>query len=155
MNILDSIPTTVWVLGAVALLIASVTLVLFFWSSRRRRSLLDSGSLTEKPEWMATDPPAETVTATQADGEKVSLYDYDPGERLAAPFAEQVEDIVRNKITSDPTLSSLDIDLGTASDGGLEIWVNGQCYHSISELPDARLREIFNQAIDRWEQSQR
>jgi hypothetical protein len=51
-------------------------------------------------------------------------------------------------------LSSVDIDLGTTPDGGLEIWVDGQRYTELNTLPSDRLRQVFRQAIEQWEQSQ-
>ena len=112
------------------------------------------GAEKQKPEWMRTTPPPETVAATRVDGERVALYDYDPGEKIAAPFAEQIEDILRAHLSADPALAAMDVDLGTAPDGGLEIWVDGECYTDVSLLPDERLRQAFRQAIERWEQTQ-
>ena len=111
-------------------------------------------NLTEKtegkPEWMHAMPPEETVTATLADGEGITLFDHDEGEKVAAPFAEQIEDILRAKAKSDPYLQSLDIDFGTAADGGLEIWVNGTKYDGVASLPDEKLKETLLQAVKDW-----
>ena len=111
-------------------------------------------NLTEKtegkPEWMHAMPPEETVTATLADGEGITLFDHDEGEKVAAPFAEQIEDILRAKAKSDPYLKSLDIDFGTAADGGLEIWVNGTKYDGVASLPDEKLKETLLQAVKDW-----
>ncbi len=111
-------------------------------------------NLTEKtdtkPEWMHALPPEETVKATLADGEGITLYDYDEGEKVAAPFAEQIEDILRAKAENDPYLKSLDIDFGTAADGGLEIWVNGTKYDGVASLPDEKLKETLLQVVKDW-----
>lgn len=111
-------------------------------------------NLTEKtdtkPEWMQSMPPEETVTATLADGEGITLFDHDEGEKVAAPFAEQIEDILRAKAKSDPYLKSLDIDFGTAADGGLEIWVNGTKYDGVASLPDEKLKETLLQVVKDW-----
>ena len=77
------------------------------------------------------------------------LYDYDAGEQVAAPFAEQVEDIIPARLSADPALTAMEVDLGTAPDGGLEIWVNGVRYTDANLLPDERLRRVF-QAIEEW-----
>ncbi len=111
-------------------------------------------NLTEKtegkPEWMHAMPPEETVKAILADGEGITLYDHDEGEKVAAPFAEQIEDILRAKAENDPYLKSLDIDFGTAEDGGLEIWVNETKYDGVASLPDEKLKETLLQVVKDW-----
>ncbi len=111
-------------------------------------------NLTEKtdtkPEWMHAMPPEETVKATLAEGEGVTLYNYDEGEKLAAPFAEQIEDILRAKAENDPYLKSFKIDFGTADDGSLEIWVDGTKYDGVASLPDEKLKETLLQAVKDW-----
>lgn len=111
-------------------------------------------NLTEKtegkPEWMHAMPPEETVAATLADGEGVTLYDHDEGEKVAAPFAEQIEDILRAKAENDPYLRSFAIDFGTAPDGSLEIWVNGTRYDGVASLPDEKLKETLLQVVKDW-----
>ena len=111
-------------------------------------------NLTEKtdgkPEWMHALPPEETVAATMKDGEGITLFDHDEGEKLAAPFAEQIEDILRAKAENDPYLKSFDIDFGTASDGGLEIWVDGTKYEGVACLPDEKLKETLLQVVKDW-----
>jgi hypothetical protein len=98
-------------------------------------------------------PPSETVAATQADGEGVTLYDHDAGERVASPFVEQIEDIVRARLGEDPALASLEVDFGTAADGGLEVWVEGERYSDIDQIPNVRLREVVRQAVESWNQA--
>ncbi|MCB9110695.1 MAG: hypothetical protein H6634_05560 [Anaerolineales bacterium] len=133
--------------GSVMILIAVVLLASMFIAANRVK-------LTEKtdgkPEWMHAMPPKETVEATMKDGEGVTLYDYDEGEKLAAPFAEQIEDVLRAKVESDPYLKSFDIDFGTAEDGGLDIWVNGEKYNGVNQLPDENLKQAFLQAVKDW-----
>lgn len=111
-------------------------------------------NLTEKtegkPEWMHAMPPEETVKATLADGEGITLFDHDEGEKVAAPFAEQIEDILRAKAENDPYLKSFDIDFGTSSDGGLEIWVNGTKYDGVASVPDEKLKETLLQVVKDW-----
>lgn len=104
----------------------------------------------EKPEWMHSMPPGETVKATLADGEGVTLYDYDEGEELAAPFAEQIEDVLKAKAAADPYLRSFNLDFGTGADGGLEIWVNGEKYDGVASLPDEHLKQALLQAVKEW-----
>ncbi|HSB02752.1 MAG TPA: hypothetical protein VLE49_19040, partial [Anaerolineales bacterium] len=101
----------------------------------------------QKPEWMRTTPPPETIAATQVDGEGMTLYDHDMGENEAAPFAEQIEDILRSQLSADPHLRSYEIDLGTGPEGELEIRVGDDRYTSIEQIPDLRLREAITQAV--------
>ena len=140
--------TTLIVVGAVVVIVAIVLLVPVF---RKARDVNLTESTDEKPEWMRSTPPAETMAATKAKGEGVKLFDQDAGERLAAPFAEQIEDIVQAKLDADPSLSQFKVDLGTALDGGLEIWVNGEKYLDVKSLPDERLQQVFLDAISQWD----
>lgn len=138
---------TTLILGAVVILISVGLLALMFMKSNEVRL---TGKTEDKPEWMKTTPPQETLAATRADDEGATLYDHDAGERLAAPFAEQIEDILRAKLDSDP-LNKFKIDLGTGKDGSLEIWVNGKAYASVDELPDEGLKKAFREAVEKWE----
>lgn len=147
------VPDIVWILGSAAVLIIAA-IVGWLVLQSRRVNLADPESPDQKPEWMRTTPPPETRAATQADGQGVAVYDYDAGEHVAAPFAEQIEDIARAFMNADPALAAMDVDLGTTPEGGLEIWVNGERYTDLSQLPSERLRQVFQQAIERWEQRQ-
>ncbi|MFN8434247.1 MAG: hypothetical protein U0V18_09505 [Anaerolineales bacterium] len=135
------------VAGALMILIALGLLAMVFMKSNQV-------NLTEKtdgkPEWMHAMPPKETVEATTKDGEGVTLYNYDEGEKVAAPFAEQIEDVLRAKVDSDPSLKSFNVDFGTAADGGLEIWVNGEKYEGVANLPDEKLKQSLLDAVKDW-----
>jgi len=139
--------TLILVAGGIMVLISVVLLALVFLKSNQV-------NLTEKtdgkPEWMHALPPEETVAATMKDGEGITLFDHDEGEKLAAPFAEQIEDILRAKAENDPYLKSFDIDFGTSSDGGLEVWVNGTKYDGVASLPDEKLKETLLQVVKDW-----
>lgn len=147
------IPEIVWIAGIAVTLVVIVMYVLFVLRTRKA-DFIRSKSPGQKPEWMRTISPPETVAAAQADGEGIVLYDYDAGEHVAAPFAEQIEDILRAHLSADPALAAMDVDLGTAPDGGLEIWVDGERYTDVNLLPDERLRQAIRQAVERWEQTQ-
>ena len=140
---------TVLVIGAIVILATVGLLALVFMKSNQVQL---TGKTEEKPEWMSSTPPAETVAASRADDEGVTLYDHDTGERLAAPFAEQIEDILRAKLDSDP-FNKFEIDFGTGKDGSLEIWVNGKMYAGMDELPDEGLKQAFREAVTKWEKS--
>lgn len=140
--------TTLVIVGGIALLIA-VLLFLPVLLKSRKVNLTGTGS--EKPEWMHAPPPAETQEALKEDNEGMAVYDHDAGEKLAAPFAEQIEDILRAKLEADPYLQQFKIDLGTAPNGGLEIWVNGQSFDGIESLANERLKSAFREAVKKWE----
>jgi hypothetical protein len=144
------IPDVIWIASGVAVLVLFAVWVLFALRARKI-NLTKAKSPDQKPEWMRTTPPPETVAATRADGERVALYDYDAGEHVAAPFSEQIEDILRTRLNADPALAGMDIDLGTAPDGGLEIWVDGERYTDVDLLPDERLRRMVRQVVEEWD----
>lgn len=136
---------TVIVAGLVILMILVLLPVII---KARRVDLTQSGE--GKPEWMHAMPPAESVAASMKDGKGVTLYDYDEGEHLAAPFAEQIEDMLRAKLENDPVLKSFSVDFGTGKNGGLDIWVNGEKYESVDKLPNEHLKQVFRQAVREW-----
>jgi hypothetical protein len=148
-----AIPTVAWILGGVTILGLVMIFELLVRRSRRV-SFTDSESPDQKPDWIETTPPAQTIAATQADGEGIQLYDQDPGEQVAAPFAEQIEDILQARLRSDPVLATTHVDLGTAPGGDLEIWVDGERYTDVSQIPNERLRQAFREAIEQWEHMQ-
>lgn len=139
--------TFILVAGALMVLISLGLLAMVFIKSNQVNL---TGKTDGKPEWMHAMPPQETVDATTQDGEGVTLFDQDEGEQVAAPFAEQIEDVLRAKAKSDPYLKSLDIDFGTGEDGGLTIWLNGVKYDGVASLPDERVKEALLQAVKDW-----
>ena len=134
------------IVGGMAILISMVLLALVFMRSNEVNL---TGRTNDKPDWMRSTPPMETVGATRAENEGVTIFDYDAGEKIAAPFAEQIEDILRAKLNSDP-FNKFNIDLGTGADGSLEIWVNGTKYESVNALPDESLKNAFHEAVTKW-----
>ena len=144
------IPEVVWIAGGLASFVV-VVVGMFFFLRSRRMNLTRSESPDQKPEWMRTTPPPETIAATRADGEGITVYDYDADESVAAPFAEQIEDILRARLSAHPALAAMDVDLGTTPEGGLEIWVDGERYAEVDLLPDERLRQIIHQVIEEWD----
>jgi hypothetical protein len=137
---------TMLIVGGIAILISVVLIALVFMRSNEVNL---TGRTDDKPDWMRSTPPMETVEATRAENEGVTIFDYDAGEKIAAPFAEQIEDILRAKLNSDP-FNKFSIDLGTGADGSLEIWVNGTKYESVNELPDQGLKNAFHEAVTKW-----
>ena len=139
--------TFILIAGGVMIVVALVMLALVFMRSNQVNL---TGKTEGKPEWMHAMPPKETVEATMKDGEGVTLYDHDEGEKLAAPFAEQIEDVLRAKAANDPYLKTFELDFGTAADGGLEIWVNSEKYNGVANLPDEHLKQMLLQVVKEW-----
>ena len=138
---------TLLIVGGIAIVIVIALLMPVFRKLNKMNLVSRAG---EKPEYLREMPPAETVAATLADGEGITVFDYDKGERLAAPFAEQIEDVIRAKLQADPDLQKYEIDLGANEEHALEIWVNGEKYMSVEELPDERLKKAFRESVEKW-----
>jgi len=140
--------TILIVAGILGIIVIALLIPVF-----RKSNSVDLASPTnEKPEWMRDLPPAETMARTLAGGKGITVFDHEHGERLAAAFAEQIEDIMYAKIQADPELAEMGyvVDFGTDSDGTLEIWVNAKRYKSISELPDERLKKAMRASVRQW-----
>lgn len=138
---------SVTMLFAVAVAITLVGGILVYLVSASRKKSSDAFS---EEKFMRDLPPAETMAATKEDKEGITFFDYDKGEKVAAPFAEQIEDILRAKIKSDPALQKYEIDFGTDANKALEIWVDGKAYAGVDELPDERLKDAFRAAVEKW-----
>jgi hypothetical protein len=141
--------TMIGVVGLVGVALI-VVIVLFAVMFRESNRVNLTGNTEDKPSWMRETPPAETLGALLREGKKVTVFDYDEGEKLAAPFTEQIEDIFRAKIEADPDLDHYQVDLGSAPDGTLEIWVNDTKYTNVNDLPDNRLKQAFRDAVVKW-----
>ena len=138
---------TIIVLGAGVVAGSALMLALMFIKSNQVNL---TEKTEDKPEWMRSTPPVETIAATKSDNEGVTLYDHDEGEQLASPFAEQIEDVLRAKISDIPELASFEIDFGTGSDGSLEIWVDGEKFSSVDALTNDTLKRVFREAVKDW-----
>ena len=130
--------------GLAVLIVIGVALWLIF---QGRKFKLTETPADQKPEWMRTSPPPETLEALKSTGEKMAVFAHEAGEHLAAPFAEQIEDLVRSRLATDPELSAVKIDFGTGPDGGLEISVDGQHYAGLEFIPNPRLKALIQDAI--------
>ncbi len=139
---------TVLIVGGAVVLVSALLLGFMFIKSNQVKL---TGKTDSKPEWMRSTPPEETMKATRAEGVGVALYGKNEGEHFAAPFAEQIEDILRAKLEGDPALKSFRVDFGTARDGSLEIWVNGDKFDSVDALPDEKLKQAFKDSVSEWD----
>jgi hypothetical protein len=73
-----------------------------------------------------------------------------PGERMASAPAEMLQSIVRRDMASDPAFAGRSIDFGTAPDGSLEIWLDGQSYPGVDQIPDTRLRALIARSAEEF-----
>ena len=139
-------------IGVVGLFaVALIAIILVFILLFRKSNMVNlTGNTEDKPDWLRETPPAETLGALMREGKKVTVFDYDEGEKLAAPFTEQIEDIFRAKIEADPDLNHYQVDLGSAPDGTLEIWVNDKKYSNVNDLPDSKVKQAFRDAVTKW-----
>jgi len=74
----------------------------------------------------------------------------EPGEHESSLVSEEIEELVRAKLAVYPDLAQAKLDLGSAADGSLEIWVDQTRYHSAEEIPDPRLRQAVQAAVREW-----
>ena len=139
-------------IGVVGLIgVALIVVIVIFAVMFRESSKVNlTGNTENKPVWMRETPPAETLGALLREGKKVTAFDFDEGEKLAAPFTEQIEDIFRAKIEADPDLKHYQVDLGSAPDGTLEIWINDKKYTNVNDLPDNKLKQAFRESVVKW-----
>jgi cytoskeletal protein RodZ len=128
---------TWFIVGAAVVLVVIVLLVSTF---RKARAVSLTENTDEESERIPSTPLAEMPTApkTSSDNEQ------------AAPFVEQIEDILNENLETDEYLGQYKVDLGAARDGGIEIWVNGEMYTDIRALPDERLIQAIQEAVDQW-----
>lgn len=146
------IPSYIIILGVISVVILLVIGVLFAMRSRKV-NLTTPDDPNTKPDWIINTPPEETMAATLADGEGITVYDYDEGEHVAAPFAEQIEDILHAKLKENPQLAALDVDFGTnETTEELEVWVDGTRYEQIEDIPNPQLQTAIKESIDAWNQ---
>ena len=138
---------------AVFVVVIMIAIVVLLAVQARRVNLTRPPSPDQKPAWLNTTPPSETIAATQADGEGVTLYDQDPGEKIAPAFAEQIEDMLQARLRADPALARYQVDFGTTSEGGVEIWIDGKSFADLATIPDAHLRETIQQTISQWQKN--
>lgn len=144
------VPGYILILGALSLVILLVVIIVFYMRSRKV-NLTTPNDPDTKPDWIINTPPEETMAATLADGEGITVYDYDEGEHVAAPFAEQIEDILQAKLKADPQLAALNVDLGTnEATGEMEVWVDGTRYEQIGDIPNPQLQTAIQEAVAKW-----
>jgi hypothetical protein len=71
-------------------------------------------------------------------------------ERQASAAAEALQAIVRRRMAADPSFAGQSLDFGTAPDGSIEVWLNGQTYAGVDQIPDPRVRDLIARSADEF-----
>jgi hypothetical protein len=119
---------TLFVLGVV-IVIALLGVVAFALATRR-----------------TTSSPKPTPQSQQW----VAEAKIEAGERPSALVSEEIEELVRAKLAAYPDLANAKLDFATGPDGSLEIQVHQTQYHSVNEIPDQRLAQAIQAAVQEW-----
>ncbi len=135
---------TILIIVAVIVVILIVAFAAFALSGRRTAGRSQPPSMTA-PTREAQRPRAEAPVA-QAPAAPVAPPP-PPRERVPAPTAAQIEELVRPKLAKYSDLRRVKIEFGTALDGSLEVWLGPSRYDSVDEVPDQRLRKAIQEAV--------
>ncbi len=73
---------------------------------------------------------------------------FEAGERRASIAAEAIEELVRERLRRHPDLAAVSVDFGTGPGGELEIWVGEECFGSVEEIRDVRIRQAVAEAVE-------
>jgi hypothetical protein len=87
---------------------------------------------------------ADPLTEEQPDVDPNSESD----EFQASPVSEKIEDMVKEKLQVYSDLRNVVVDFGTSLDGSLEIWIDGERYLDVEEIPDERIRKAIAEAVE-------
>ncbi len=88
------------------------------------------------------------VTRTSSSPQSIRGPSVAASERVASPAAEQIEEMVRQRLEQFPDLAGTPLDFGTGPGGELEIWVGESRYDSVEAIPDARIRQAVAEAAE-------
>lgn len=116
------------VVGVFLLVLFFVALIVGLVLQRRRTGRDTRGT---SPDWVNSVSSAAPAT----------------GELIASPVSEAIEDMVRERLLSDPELKKLEVDFGTSTDGSLEIWIGEDCYTEVSSIPNGKIRKMIQDAV--------
>lgn len=71
----------------------------------------------------------------------------------AISLADEINEIVQNRLRYSPPTAPVRIDITSKPDGGINIIVNGHTYSSPEEIPDPEVKDLIKQSIKEWERS--
>lgn len=72
---------------------------------------------------------------------------YEGTERPASLVSEQIEEMVKQRLAEHPDLTDVEMDFGTMPDGTIDIWVNGEQFDDVEDIPNDRIREAIKAAV--------
>jgi len=124
------------VVGLLVGLLVGIILLLVIWAIviRRRTKKIEEGELSP-----------ESFNA-------VSEAKIEPNEQAASLVSEQIEEMVKQRLSSYPDLADVKLDFATGSDESLVVWVNDQSYSDIDQIPDERIRSAISEAVETFNQ---
>lgn len=111
-------------------LIVIIAVLLALWRMNVRRQI----------DGLPGTPPAGMNAVNQATIE--------PGEQEASLVSEQIESMVQAELAAYPDLADARLDFGTGPDGSLVIWYEGKKYVGVGEVPEPRLRQAIERAVE-------
>lgn len=68
----------------------------------------------------------------------------------AAAPAEEIQNRVRAKVAKYSDLRRVKLDFAPSPDGSMQVWVDKNKFDSIDQIPDQRLRDAIEEALDEW-----
>jgi hypothetical protein len=75
---------------------------------------------------------------------------YEGTERPASLVSEQIEEMVKQRLAEHTDLTDVEMDFGTMPDGTIDIWVNGEQFDDVEDIPDDRIREAIKAAVEEF-----
>jgi hypothetical protein len=116
------------VLLIVVVLAACVIVLLLVWGTLIRRQI---PTRSEAPK------SAEAIADARMEAEELT----------ASVVSEQIEEMVRQRLIKYPEYAGVKLDFGTSADGSLQIWIDGERYDDLEEIPDTSIREAIKDAV--------
>ncbi len=126
-------PQIIYIAGGIFLVFVFIALIIWRRGSRLRSDAQDEAEIHARMAGI-TDATLE------------------PGERQASLISEQIEEMVKIDLAGYPDLADVTIDFGTGEDEGLEIWVGEDRYSEVSAIPDERIRNSIEKAVNSFNQ---
>ncbi|NIS83549.1 MAG: hypothetical protein GTO14_25880 [Anaerolineales bacterium] len=118
-------------ISLVVVLAVVITLSLIFWSRLVRRRMKD---LVAKPKSF------ESIKDARISGQEFA----------ASLTSEQIEEMVKARLTEYPDLAEVGFDFATGDDGSLLICIGEMSYREVTEIPDARIRKAIEEAVEEF-----
>jgi hypothetical protein len=80
----------------------------------------------------------------------ISDANVDSYERPSSVVAEQIEEIVKRKLSDYPDLADTVFDFGSMPDGTVDVWVNKRQFDDVKDIPDERIRKAIQEAVEKF-----